>query len=169
MLLRQTEGFFSSIGNTKKSGREKGGAMKKSLTAVLSAGILAMVPLAYGLFSNGGVEDGIFNGWSMDHGLNQSLTTFTGAALMGNGGYGMAFGFDGRPENTGNGYFAVCIALYLALFLLPVWLLKWHHRPRHGTIRMIRCLPRDGSFHLAASARDAGEVSPKTQQFHLRS
>ncbi|HSL91106.1 MAG TPA: hypothetical protein VK863_00535 [Candidatus Limnocylindrales bacterium] len=142
--------------------------MEKTYRVALAAGILAMFPLAYALFSNGGFEDGTFHGWAVEQGLSPGLTTVTGSALMGDGGYGMAFGIDGRPENTGNGYFATCLAFPLALFLLPVWLLKRHHRPRHDTIRTIQFLPRDGSFHLTASARDAGEFSPKTQHFHLR-
>jgi O-antigen/teichoic acid export membrane protein len=113
--------------------------LKKSFWVGLTVGFLAMVPLAYAQFSSGGFEDGTFHGW------------------MGNGGYGKAFGVDGRPENTGIGFFAACLALYLASFLLPVWLLKRHYRPRQGAERTIRFLPLAASFPLAASGKTIGQ------------
>jgi len=114
--------------------------MKISLRVALPAGILVMVPLAYTLFPTGGFGDGTFHGW------------------MGNGRYGMAFGIDGRPENTGIGFFAACLALYLTLFLLPVWLLKRHHRARQGTIRSIQFLPLAAPFHLRPPPRMRGRT-----------
>ncbi len=116
--------------------------MNKTFRVALSAGILAMIPLAYALFSNGGVEDGTFHGW------------------MGNGGRGMAFGIDGRPENTGFGFFAACLALYLTLFLLPVWLLKRLHHAGQDTRRTIRFLPLDASYRLADSGETIGRGKP---------
>lgn len=104
--------------------------MKKTFRAALSAGILVMVPLTCALASNGG---------------------------FGNDGYGSAFGFDGRPEKTGFEFFAACLALCLVLFLLPVWLLKRHHRPRMVAGGTIPFLPFSASFHLADSGETIGQ------------
>lgn len=105
------------------------GLMKKISWITLSAGILVMVPLTCALASNGG---------------------------FGNDGYGMAFGLDGRPEKSGFEFFAACLALCLVFFLLPVWLLKRHHRPRLVAGGMIPFLPFSASFHLADSGETIG-------------
>jgi hypothetical protein len=132
--------------------------MKKTFWVALAMGIFAVVPLAHAVASNGGFGDGIFHGWAVELGLTQGLTNTTGSALMGNDGYGMAFGFDGRPKNTGIGFFAACLALYLALFLLPVWFLKRHHHARQGTRRTIQFLPLAASFHLRPPPRMQGRT-----------
>ena len=104
--------------------------MKKAFWVAITVGILATVPVAHALAWNGG---------------------------LGNGGNGKAFGIDGRPENTGDGFFAACLALSLVLFLLPVWLLKRHHRPRLIAGGMIPYLPFSASFHLADSGETIGK------------
>lgn len=132
--------------------------MKSSLRVALSARIIAMVPLAYTLIMTGGFGDGTSLVWAAESWLTPGHANAAGSALMGNGGYGMAFGIDGRPENTGNGFFAACLALYLALFLLPVWLLKRHHHARQGTRRTIQLPPLAASFHLRPPPRMEGRT-----------
>jgi hypothetical protein len=97
-------------------------------------------------------------------------TTTTGFDLrsnaLGNGGCSVVTGGKGDKEWTGS--VAADMAIYLALYLVPVLILRRVHGVRRRTGRTaFFLLIAAASFLIAASTAQAGQISPKTQRFHL--
>lgn len=68
---------------------------------------------------------------------------------------GTKIGRDGGLDLIGIGFFAACLAICMAFFLFPVWLLKRRYGPRHHlTGGVIPYLPISGSFHLWNRSND---------------